>query len=75
MQSELDAFKKVRESNDVEQIKAAQETFTQKVYEIFGKIYQQQQQSAGQPGPDAGAGAQGGADTQDGHVDTDYDVH
>ncbi|WP_102411187.1 molecular chaperone DnaK [Beduinella massiliensis] len=75
VQSELDAFKKVRESNDVEQIKAAQETFTQKVYEIFGKIYQQQQQSAGQPGPDAGAGAQGGADTQDGHVDTDYDVH
>lgn len=75
VQSELDAFKKVRESNDVEQIKAAQETFTQKVYEIFGKIYQQQQQSAGQPGPDAGAGTQGGADTQDGHVDTDYDVH
>ena len=74
VQSELDAFKKVRESNDVEQIKNAQEAFTQKVYEIFGKIYQQQQaQQGGQPGPDAGA--QGGADTQDGHVDTDYDVH
>ena len=74
VQGELDAFKKVRESNDVEQIKGAQETFTQKVYEVFGKIYQQQQaQQGGQPGPDAGA--QGGADTQDGHVDTDYDVH
>ena len=74
VQGELDAFKKVRESNDVEQIKGAQETFTQKVYEVFGKIYQQQQaEQGGQPGPDAGA--QGGADTQDGHVDTDYDVH
>ena len=74
VQGELDAFKKVRESNDVEQIKGAQETFTQKVYEVFGKIYQQQQaQQGGQPGPDAGA--QGDADTQDGHVDTDYDVH
>ena len=75
VQSELDAFKKVREGGDPEAIKSAQDGFTQKVYEIFGKIYQQQQaqQGGAQPGPDAGA--QGGQDAQDGHVDTDYDVH
>ena len=31
VQNELDAFKKVRETNDTEQIKSAMENFTQKV--------------------------------------------
>ena len=67
-------MKPLLEERDPEAIKSAQDGFTQKVYEIFGKIYQQQAQQGGaQPGPDAGA--QGGQDAQDGHVDTDYDVH
>ena len=71
VQEELDAFKKVRETNDAEQIKAAQENFTQRVYEVFGKIYQQAQ--AQQPGAD---GAQYGANPNaDGHDDADYEVH
>ncbi len=72
-QQELDAFKKVRETNNADQIKPAMESFTEKVYQIFGKIYQQQQDQGGQPDPDMGGQ---GADNQnpDGSVDADYDV-
>ena len=42
VENELAEFKKVRETNDAEQIKNATEAFTQKVYAVFGKIYQQQ---------------------------------
>lgn len=42
VENELAEFKKVRETNDAEQIKNAMESFTQKVYAVFGKIYQQQ---------------------------------
>lgn len=73
VQEELDAFKKVRESNDVAQIKAAQETFTQHVYEVFGKIYQQQGEQPGAAGADPAQGEPQGGD--DGHEDTDYEVH
>lgn len=64
VQDELDAFKEVRKGNDVAQIKAAMETMTQKVYQIFGKLYQQQQQEgqAGQPqgqNPDGSVSADG----------------
>ncbi len=69
VQSELDAFKKVRESNDADQIKTAMEAFTEKVYQIFGKIYQQQQAQ----GADAHQ-ANPGAQNPDGSVDADYDV-
>ena len=72
VQEELDAFKKVRETNDVEQIKTAQETFTQRVYEVFGKIYQQQAQ-AQQPGAEGAQNPNPGND--DGHDDADYEVH
>ncbi|MDR0896918.1 MAG: Hsp70 family protein, partial [Oscillospiraceae bacterium] len=72
VQGELDAFKKTREGNDAEQIKSAMETFTQKVYEVFGKIYQQQGQQPGQQPPEDG-GATGG-ENPDGSVDADYDV-
>ena len=41
VQSEIDAFKKVREGNNAAEIKNAMESFTQKVYQIFGKLYQQ----------------------------------
>ena len=72
VQNELDAFKKVRETNDTEQIKSAMENFTQKVYQVFGKIYQQQQ--AQQPGADANPNDGGQQPNDDGTVDADYDV-
>ncbi len=75
VENEIAEFKKVRETNDAEQIKTAMEALTQKVYAIFGKIYQQE----GGPqagGPDMGGGAPEGEPTQndDGTVNTDYDV-
>ena len=42
VQSEIDEFKKVRETNDADKIKSAMDEFTRKVYDVFGKIYQQQ---------------------------------
>ena len=41
IQTEIDNFKTVRASNDVAQIKTGMEEMTQKVYAIFGKLYQQ----------------------------------
>ena len=73
IQSEIDAFKKVREGNDAAAIKSAMDGFTQKVYSIFGKLYQQQGGEAGQPGPDAGS--QAGSTNPDGSVNADGDVH
>jgi len=49
LNDELSTFKKVRESNNAEQIKTAMEQFTRVTYDIFGKIYQAQ---AGQQGAD-----------------------
>ena len=74
VENELAEFKKVREGGDAEQIKNAMENFTQKVYAVFGKIYQQQQAQ------DANAGSAGGYQqaqdaTGDGAADADYDVH
>ncbi len=75
VQSELDEFKKVKETNDAEQIKAAIEPLTQKVYAIFGKIYQQEgapQDGAPQDGADMGQS--GSVENEDGTVNTDFDV-
>jgi molecular chaperone DnaK len=69
VQSELDAFKKVKETNDAKQIEAAMEPLTQKIYQIFGKIYQQQ---GAQAAPDMGQ--QGPVQNDDGTVNTDFDV-
>jgi len=68
VESEIAAFKKVREGNNAEEIKGAMEGFTQKVYAIFGKLYQQQ--------ADAGSatGAQGGPNP-DGTYDADGEVN
>ncbi len=71
VENELAEFKKVRESNDAEQIKNAMEGFTQKVYAVFGKIYQQQQAQD----PNAGGSQQAQDATNDGAADADYDVH
>ena len=75
LQSELDAFKKIREGGNVDEIKNAEESFTQKAYAIFGKIYQQAQGSA--QGPDAGAGPDAGNSgmNPDGTINADGEVH
>ena len=66
VQHEIDEFKKVREGGDTEAIKNAMESMTQKVYQIFGKLYQQE---GGQPG--AGEGPQV---NDDGTIDADAEV-
>ena len=70
LETELAEFKKVRESNNADEIKAAMEKFTQKSYEIFGKVYQQAGSQGGeQGGPEAGP--QGGVH-DDGTVESNF---
>lgn len=73
VQSEIDAFKKVREGNNADEIKGAMEGFTQKVYAVFGKLYQQQAGQAGNPmdntGPEAGTTNDDGSVNADGSVE------
>ncbi len=73
VQTEIDNFKKVREGNNASEIKNAMDALTQKVYAIFGKLYQQQ---GGQPGPDMGAqaGPQPGTQNDDGSFNADGSV-
>ena len=70
VQSEIDAFKKVREGGKADEIKNAMEGFTQKVYAIFGKLYQQG--GEGQVPPENGPTA--GSTNPDGTVNTEGDV-
>ncbi len=70
VQSEIDAFKKVREGNNASEIKNAMEGFTKKVYQVFGKLYQQQ---AGEQGA-AGSQPQAGSMNDDGSVNADGSV-
>ncbi|MBO4470263.1 MAG: molecular chaperone DnaK [Clostridia bacterium] len=72
VQSEIDAFKKVREGNNADEIKGAMENFTQKVYAVFGKLYQQQ--AGGEGDPMNGAGPQAGTTNDDGSVNADGSV-
>ena len=73
VQGEIDAFKKVREGGDAQAIKSAMDEATQKVYAVFGKLYQQNQGGPeGQPGPDMGGGPRA---NPDGSVDVEGDVH
>ena len=71
VQSEIDAFKKTREGGNAEEIKAAMEGFTQKVYAVFGKLYQQQAPEGAAPD----MGAQGYQQNADGTYEADGDVH
>ena len=73
VENELAEFKKVRETDDAEQIKNAMEAFTQKVYAVFGKIYQQQ--GAGDPNAQANGAQNADNASSDGASDADYDVH
>ena len=71
VESEIANFKKVREGNNAEEIKNAMDAFTQKVYAIFGKLYQQQggEQCANPEQPQAGT------QNADGTYEADGDVH
>ena len=71
VQNEIDAFKKVREGNNAAEIKNAMESLTQKVYAIFGKLYQQQ---GGAPDMGAQQGPQAGTQNPDGSVNADGSV-
>jgi molecular chaperone DnaK len=72
VQSELETFKKAREGNDASKIKPAMDAMTQKVYEIFGKLYQ----TKGGEGPDMGGNPGGGsAQNPDGSFTGDGSVH
>ena len=71
VRAEIDAFKKTREGNNADEIKNAMEGFTQKTYQIFGKIYQQQ---AGTEGNPMGDGPQPGTTNDDGSVNADGSV-
>ncbi len=64
LEGDLAEFKKVRESNNVPEIKSEMEKFTQTTYEIFGKVYQQQ---GGQPGDQGGANV-----NDDGTVESNF---
>ncbi|MBR2698668.1 MAG: Hsp70 family protein, partial [Clostridia bacterium] len=63
LESELNTFKQVRQGNNVDEIKAAMETFSKATYEVFGKMYQQANPNGGQgfdpnnPGQNPGGGA------------------
>ncbi len=72
VQSEIDAFKKVREGGDAAAIKTAMDQATQKIYEIFGKLYQGQE---GQGNPGEGYTQEGPQTNPDGSVDVEGDVH
>ena len=73
VQAEIDAFKKVREGNNADEIKNAMEGFTQKVYQIFGKLYQQQAGAEGNP-MGGEEGPQPGSTNDDGSVNADGSV-
>ena len=79
VQTAIDEFKKVREGSNVEEIKNAMEPFAQKVYAVFGKLYQNEGAQGGQPNPEAGAQDAGAQQTppqsDDGTVEGDFDVH
>ena len=72
VQAEIDAFKKVRESNDAAAIKTAMDEATQKVYAIFGKLYQSQES---QPQDGAGPDTDAPHTKPDGSVDVEGEVY
>ncbi len=70
IQSEVDSFKKIREGGNASEIKNAMEGFTQKVYAIFGKLYQQEGAQA-QPNQQP----ESGTTNADGSVNAEGEVH
>ena len=71
VQDEIDRFKKVREGGKPEEIKPAIDQMTEKVYAIFGKLYQQQDDQ--QP-PEGGTADFEPHENPDGTVNAEGDV-
>ena len=69
-------LRKALEGTDTEAIKRATELLTEKSYEVFGKIYQQQQQQGQQPPHTPNDGTSYGPNEggDDNVVDADYEV-
>ena len=75
LESELESFKQTRQSNDVEQIKSAMESFSKSTMDVFAKVYQQGNPGAGDPGAGTGytyQGGQGSNVNDDGTVDSEF---
>ena len=75
VESELESFKQTRQSNDVEQIKSAMESFSKSTMDVFAKVYQQGNPGAGDPGAGTGytyQGGQGSNVNDDGTVDSEF---
>ena len=76
LESELESFKQTRQSDDVEQIKSAMESFSKSTMDVFAKVYQQNPQGgAGDPGAGTGytyEGGQGSGVNDDGTVDSEF---
>mgnify|MGYP001225582008 CR=1 FL=1 len=67
LEQALEAFKKTRATNNAADIKREMEAFTQKTYDIFGKVYQQS------AGPQQGGPQDGGPHmNEDGTVESNF---
>ncbi|MEG2481211.1 MAG: Hsp70 family protein, partial [Clostridia bacterium] len=71
VQHEITEFKAVRERANSEEIKTSMEAMSQKVYQIFGKLYQQEGGNQ-EGGPEAGG--EGTQENDDGTIDADAEV-
>ena len=65
LEQALEAFKKTRATNNAADIKREMEAFTQKTYEVFGKVYQQS-------GPQQGGPQEGPHVNEDGTVESNF---
>ena len=74
VEKELADFKAVRERNNADEIKSAMEGMTQRVYQIFGKLYQQQGGAPDMGGAAPDMGAQPGSQNDDGSYNADGSV-
>ena len=74
LEQELESFKQTRQSNNVEQIKSAMESFSKSTMDVFAKVYQQANPNGGAGfDPNAGANPNGGANVNDdGTVDSEF---
>ncbi len=66
-------LKKTLEGGDMEMIKTATEKLTEVSYSVFGKVYEQAQQAAGDAGAQGGY-SDAGSQSKDDVVDADYEV-
>ena len=56
----------------MEQIKSAMESFSKSTYDVFGKVYQQQNAQGGAGADGTGTTYQGGGVNDDGTVDSEF---